>query len=220
MPGNPTGKLLVDAEYCTQARRSLEIYEDFKDLVGLHVRNPARNFKFLETENPARDVLRKHDVDTSQNFAQFFPDTMIAKLETAMRTAIGPLHLCFSKEEILDGLTSPEEPVVGYAFSLPSLRSRMSSYLSDCTTDDDLMRAVRHPEGPLVVIAHPEFKWWPMKALRAVRGNASPAKSSGDGSPRIWAATGCCLTSFCQAAGSPYRFPGRLRLGVGDHRTK
>lgn len=149
-PGNSTDKLLVDAEFCTQARWALEIYEDFSELVGMHVWNPVRKIKLLETENPAREVLRLHDVDTTQNFSQCFSHELIARLETAMRAALGGSQRLFTQEEILDGLTSPDRPLVGYRASLPKLRSQISPYVSECTTDDDLLRAARHPDEPLI----------------------------------------------------------------------
>jgi hypothetical protein len=149
-PANATGNVLVDARLCTQTGKALGMYEDFSALVGLHVWNPVRGVQLLETQNPARDVLRAHGIDSTKNFDQVFPDELIARLETAMRMAIGATHHLLTRVEVLDGLTSPENPIVAYAASLPKLRRRLSSDLIECTTDDDLLRAARHPDGPLV----------------------------------------------------------------------
>lgn len=149
-PGNSTGKLLVDAELCSQARRALEIYEDFTDLVGAHTWNPAQEIKLRELDNPAKDVLCRHDIDTSQNFNQYFSDELIERLELAMREAIGPVQTHFTLEEILDALTNPDQPLVGHAHSLAKLRSSLSTDVAECCTDDDLVRATWDPSQPLL----------------------------------------------------------------------
>ena len=146
---NPTDLLLVDAELCTQAGRSLMIYEDFRGLVGVDVWNPARDVTFLTVENPARDILRRFDVDVSQDFNQQFPDGFVEKLELAMREALGLMQVHFTQEEILDAITSPGRPLVGYQASLVQLRSKLSQHISACCTDEDLLRAARHTAEPL-----------------------------------------------------------------------
>jgi len=147
---NPTDLLIVDAELCTQAGRSLMIYEDFRGLVGVDVWNPARDVTFLAVENPARDILRRFDVDASQNFNQQFPDGLVEKLELALREAIGHIQVHFTQEEILDAVTNPDRPLVGYQASLPALRSKLSRHISACCKDEDLVRAARNIDQPLL----------------------------------------------------------------------
>jgi hypothetical protein len=147
---NPTDVLLVDAELCTQAGHSLMIYEDFRGLVGVDVWNPARDVTFLTVENPARDILRRFDVDVSQNFNQQFPDGFVEKLELAMREALGHMQVHFTLEEILDAITNPHLPLVGYQASLVQLRSKLSQHISACCTDEDLLWAARHTDQPLM----------------------------------------------------------------------
>jgi len=147
---NPTDLLLVDAELCTQAGRSLMIYEDFRSLVGVDVWNPARDVTFLTVENPARDILRRFDVDVSQNFNQQFPDGFVEKLELAMREVVGRVHVHFSLEELLDAITNPHLPLVGFQASLVQLRSKLSQHISACCTDEDLLWAARNTHQPLV----------------------------------------------------------------------
>lgn len=147
---NPTDVLLVDAELCTQAGRSLVIYEDFRGLVGVDVWNPARDVTFLTVENPARDILRRFDVDDSQNFNQRFPDGFVEKLELAMRETVGRMQVHFTLEEVLDAITNPHLPLVGYQASLVQLRSKLSQHLSACCTDEDLLWAARHTAEPLL----------------------------------------------------------------------
>ncbi len=147
---NPTDLLLVDAELCTQAGRSLMIFEDFHGLVGVDVWNPARDVTFLTVENPARDILRRFDVDVSQDFNQQFPDGFVEKLELAMREAVAHMQVHFTQEEILDAITNPDRPLVGYQASLVQLRSKLSRHISACCTDEDLLRAARNTNQPLV----------------------------------------------------------------------
>ena len=147
---NPTDLLLVDAELCTQAGHSLMIYEDFRGLVGVDVWNPARDVTFLTVENPARDILRRFDVDVSQNFNQQFPDGLVEQLELAMREAVGQVHVHFTLEEVLDAVTNPSMPLVGYQASLGQLRSKLSRHISSCCTDEDLTWAARHIDQPLM----------------------------------------------------------------------
>jgi hypothetical protein len=147
---NPTDVLLVDAELCTQAGRSLMIYEDFRGLVGVDVWNPARDVTFLTVENPARDILRRFDVDVSQNFNQQFPDDFVEKLELTMRDALGHMQVHFTLEELLDAITNPHLPLIGYTTSLRALRSKLSQHISACCTDEDLLWAARHTAEPLL----------------------------------------------------------------------
>lgn len=147
---NPTDVLLVDAELCTQGGSSLMIYEDFRGLVGVDVWNPARGMTFLTVENPAREILRRFDVDVSQNFNQQFPDGFVEKLELAMREAVGHMQVHFSLEEVLDAITNPHLPLVGYEASLLALRSKLSQHISACCTDEDLLWAARHTDQPLL----------------------------------------------------------------------
>jgi hypothetical protein len=149
-PENPTGTLLVDAELCTQARRPLAVYEDFRELVGQHVWNPILGTGLLRVDNPARQVLRRFNIDTTQDFNQFFPEELIAKIQQAMRDAIGVTQHRLTREEILDGLMSPEEPITGYVACLPRMRARLGPSISECTSNDDLLRAARNPDRPLL----------------------------------------------------------------------
>ncbi|MDZ4818938.1 MAG: hypothetical protein SGJ20_08205 [Planctomycetota bacterium] len=152
LPGNPensTGQILVDAEFCTQTHGLLQVHEDFSQLLGVATWNPAREVEPLTVENPARDILRKFDVDLSQNLNQFFPDHLIEQFELALRQAVGPVHDEFTTEEILDAFTNPDQALIGYSASLPQLRAKLVDDVSQNCTDDDLLRAARQPDEPL-----------------------------------------------------------------------
>lgn len=45
---------------------------------------------------------------------QQFPDGFVETLELAIRVAVGHVQVCFSQEEILDAVTKPDLPLVGY----------------------------------------------------------------------------------------------------------
>jgi hypothetical protein len=196
-PENPTGTLLVDAELCTQARRPLAVYEDFRELVGQHVWNPILGTGLLRVDNPARQVLRRFNIDTTQDFNQFFPEELIAKIEQAMRDAIGVTQHRLTREEILDGLTSPEEPIIGYVACLSRMRARLGPSISECTSNDDLFEAARNPDRPLLAsgacriqvlrsrtVARMERLHFAPEVLRrrivADLRNASPVRKSGE----------------------------------------
>jgi hypothetical protein len=149
-PNNPTGGLLVDAEYCTQAHRALRIYEDYRRLLGVRTWNPAREVAPLTAPNPAERVLPQYHVDPSQNFNQPIEHDLIVELERAMRYELKQVAGQFTTEEILDGLTAPQQPLVAWTPSLPRLRARLTPYLAECSTDEDLLKAARRPEEPLI----------------------------------------------------------------------
>lgn len=141
--------LLIDADYCTQAWGALTLFEDFSQLLGVRTWNPATRWEFPHFDNPAHDVLRRFEVDVHQDFNQFFPDELIERFEQAMRSAVGAAQSIFTSEEILDGLTNPSRPLVSYASQLPMLRARLSGEISECCTDEDLLRAARESTEPL-----------------------------------------------------------------------
>lgn len=150
-PSNMTGNLLVDAELCTQARRTLEIYEDFTDLVGAHTWNPARNVVPVELDNPAAKVLVRFNVDPTRSDAlNLIDQEQLDALELAMREALGVAADFVSRDEIYDALVEPSLPILAWSNALPTLRSRLMSCISESTTDDDLLLAARHPDQPLI----------------------------------------------------------------------
>ncbi len=149
--GNTTGLVLINAELCSQARGCLEIYEDFIDLIGFMTWNPARKVDFPRLPNPARSVLAQHDIDIYQNFDQPLSDGLVAQLERSMRNAIGARQSEFTREELFDAITNPDLPLVGYVNRLPCMRSLLPAWISECTTDNDLLKGMHDPLGPLFV---------------------------------------------------------------------
>jgi hypothetical protein len=150
-PGNCTGAVLISADLCTERSDFLKVYEDFSHLLGIESWNPAREVAPFQAPNPAQHILAKFSIDTSQNFNQCLEAGLIEELERAMRHELASTAELFSREEILDGVTSPDAPLSAWTKALPKLRSKLTSYVNECTTDDDLLRAARQPEKALFV---------------------------------------------------------------------
>lgn len=148
-PGNPTGLLLVDAEFCTQAHRALRVFEDFRQLVGCYTWNPARAVEVYRTANPAAAILVSHGIDPASNFEQTIPHELIDRLEGLMRAEVGEHAVRFSQEDLLDGLTTPFEPLVACCEALGAARAKLQPFWSETTTDRDLRQALRAPKEGL-----------------------------------------------------------------------
>ena len=67
-----------------------------------------------------------------------------------MREALGQMQVHFTQEEVLDAVTNPDRPLVGYQASFVQLRSKLSQHISACCTDEDLLRAARNTDQPLL----------------------------------------------------------------------
>jgi hypothetical protein len=148
--GNTTGGLLVDAEFCTDMRGVLRFYEDFRHLLGMHVWNPARSLTPFQMQNPALQVLQDVGIDVRSDFSQAIDNDKLAAVELAMRQALGPAAGDFTTDEIYDAIVSPDSPVTAWAKSLCELRSNLNPGISECVSDEDLLRAARRPCDPLV----------------------------------------------------------------------
>jgi hypothetical protein len=157
-PRNPTGAFLLNADLCTQPRGVLRVFEDFSSLLGVRSRNPARDVSPLQLPNPASGVLARFRVDCSRNFSQPLSDELIDELKRAMRAAIGTAAESFDDEEILDAITSPDRPLTSWRQVLPKLRVRLTSHFNEASTDDDLLRAARNPDDPLIASGACKFQ--------------------------------------------------------------
>jgi hypothetical protein len=149
--GNTTGHLLISAELCTQARQALRIYEDFSELLGLPTWNPAREVTPLELCNPALAVLEAFDVDLKKPSAlEDLTQDKLDAMQLAMRAELGTTEAFLSEAEICDALVCPEKPIAAWRCALSTLRGKLSPYVSECTTDEDLLQAARQPHEPLL----------------------------------------------------------------------
>lgn len=149
-PENATGLVLVDAELCTDARRSLRIFEDFRELIGDRSWNPARTIKFPTIDNPAPGILHQQDIQSAQDFDRV-TETQLEQLERGMRQALGEGFERVGQCLIFDALTNPCRPVLDCRTAIRLLRERLMPSLAECCTDAELVQAAHEPDRPLLV---------------------------------------------------------------------
>jgi hypothetical protein len=147
--GNPTDLLLVDADICTQAHRALRAFEDFRRLIGANTWNPSRAVDILRAPNPAGVVLERYSIDPSVGFDQPIPFEVVDQMENEMRHALGDLAPQFSQEDLLDGLTESFQQVIACTCAIGAMRSMLTPYWSECSTDADLRMAARDRDAAL-----------------------------------------------------------------------
>ena len=146
---NTTEFTLLDADLYPSLQGVLRVYEDFRRLVGAYTWNPVRGLTLFQVANPAAEILQRHGFDPTEGSHHEIPHAAIEQMETDMGLALGELAPRFSSEDLLDGLAAPTEPLVAVTSELAKLRSKLSVYWSDCTSDDDLRNAARHPDEAL-----------------------------------------------------------------------
>lgn len=147
---NPTGLVLVDAELCTSARRSLRIFEDYGMLCGDHAWNPAREMKVPMIDNPALVILRRHGIESSGDFDRVGHD-QLEQLELEMRQALDGGFEGIDQDFIFDALTNSAVPVMDVPTVVRSLREQLLRSMSASCTDADLVQAAANPAEPLHV---------------------------------------------------------------------
>ena len=145
-PANPVGGVLIDAEFCTQAHAALRAYENFANLLGTQIWNPARRVSPQLVANPARQVLQRFGIT---DLDQPITDGQLADLESAMREAIGR-SISLTQEEIYDAIANSELPIRAWSVAIPDIRRLLDPMVSQCTSDDDLLCAAASPDEPLV----------------------------------------------------------------------
>lgn len=150
-PENLTGNLLVDRELCPSARGFLNVFEDFSELLGVPTWNPAREVVAPMFANPAYKIWEAAGYTSPPDFNQPLPDAVLVDIEARMHSELPEHAAAFSREDIYDGLTNPDEPLRMWSQLLPQLRQRLPHWANACSTDSDLRDAVRHPEQPLWV---------------------------------------------------------------------
>lgn len=154
LPGtatNPTDLLLVDAELCSTQHRPLRVWEDFRELVGAGTWNPARAVDLFASPNPAADVLCETGIDPGRPVdVQVTSNEMLEMLESRLRERLGDTAARFSPEDLYDGLIAPDRKLLAVSEGLPEMRRKLTTYWSECATDQDLRNAAHRPFGPLV----------------------------------------------------------------------
>lgn len=142
---NWTETFLVEAALCPFAQGFLRIYEDFSELLGEAVFNPARTLEYEQFANPAIAVFRELGLADSPDFNQAFSDELIGRMLHSIRCHLGESALLFTETDLLDGLTEPDVPLIPWDSLIPKMRAQLSAHANECCTTADLKSAARRP---------------------------------------------------------------------------
>lgn len=144
-PRNWTETFLVDAALCPFAQGFLRIYEDFSELLGEAVFNPARTLEYEQFANPALAVFHELGLGGSPDFNQPFSDELVGRMLDSFRSHLGESALLFTETDLLDGLTEPDLPLIPWDSLIPKMRAQLSIHANECCTTTDLKAAARRP---------------------------------------------------------------------------
>ena len=132
LPGqkfNHTGLVLIDVELCSQVRSSLQVFENFSELVGVQTWNPARVVKPICVANPAGQVLREYAIDATQDFCQYISAETVDAMVARMRgeSVLRPRYSRMKRSWMV--LRSPA-PVFGWNQAPPRFAGKAQPILS------------------------------------------------------------------------------------------
>lgn len=147
-PTNPTGLLLIELEFCSQARQALRVFEDFREIVGDRTWNPARKCVATCVSNPAATVLCQFGISAVEELGELDQAT-VDRLEAGFRKSLGSAASEFTQDDCYHALVNPDQPLVTNSATISRMRRRLTSYWSACTADDDLRKAASNPGEPL-----------------------------------------------------------------------
>lgn len=135
------------------------VYEDYSELLGAEVANPAR--KIVMARNPARTVIAKNNL--SSDWGKTADQELCERLLTDMRSYL-PLPEMFTDSDLLDALEQPARPLhpsrtfVDLVESEPGVvvRAMRNSFprgaaIREAVTDDELLAAARNPYNAMTV---------------------------------------------------------------------
>ncbi|WP_254510222.1 hypothetical protein [Anatilimnocola floriformis] len=148
-PRNWTETYLVPADLCPNSYGFFRIYEDFTDLLGVPTWNPARDSMVDRFHNPAKEIFGILGLGDQPDFNEKIPDDLIVRMLSEMRSRTEGFRVNFSDEDLLDGITSPEQSLIAWSRVLPKLRDGLTVFANQCSTDHDLKAAVLQPSEPL-----------------------------------------------------------------------
>lgn len=148
-PRNWTETFLVDSALCPFASGFLRIYEDFSELLGEAVFNPARTLEYEQFANPAVAVFQELGLGDSPDFSQPFTDELIGRMIDSIKSHLGESALLFTETDLLDGLTEPDLPLIAWDSLIPKMRAHLSVHANECCTTTDLKSAARRPSEAL-----------------------------------------------------------------------
>lgn len=148
-PSNPSGLVLIEAEYCKQVTRALRVFEDFRALLGARTRNPAGGLRIPQAKNPAAALIAAHGHEPRSGWENEAAPERLDSLLAEMREAVSKEDVAFTDDDLAAALAAPEEPLIAFSLIMPELRRRLDETSSECTAEADLHAAARRPHEPL-----------------------------------------------------------------------
>jgi len=176
--GNPSNLWTIDHKYTTALRRATRSWEDFSDLVGMDVRNPARDLGQHRFGNPTAAVCSKEGVDlrTLLESLSGMDDAdddvegsvsggihdQIMGLLPKVREHLGASNAVFTDQDLLSAICDPESKLTSSTKNFLAELGEVEAlkvardYLVETrplvamgTTDEDLLTALANPAQPL-----------------------------------------------------------------------
>ena len=175
--GNPTGLWLIGAEFTTKLSRASGLFEDFSKMVGVDCWNPTRDIRAIEFSNPCVQLAEDAGFNLVESLAlvekgagereeettayDAAVDNFMA-MRTLLRAYLGEHSANFTDDQIDAAVTGHAAPlilevedVLGTLGEVDAVRmarqqlERSRPLFAAGTTDDDLLAALKNPEGPL-----------------------------------------------------------------------
>lgn len=188
---NDTRLVLINHGLCKRVGQALRIYEDFRELLGAQVHNPARDLlspghrgqrDAARITNPTKRVAAKLGINLQQALTGDNPgdDEVGITLEKAVQEALGNhLYLC-SHDDVVHMVTNPDDETIipSGANSLAeipekallSLMREAAGRHAESCTDEDLLVAANRPNEML-------FARW-LANIQVVRFDAANAEET------------------------------------------
>ena len=168
-PANDTGLWLLRHELTTDVYRAVRVFENFGNLVGATVYNPAREFTGKTTPNPAPEMAKERGFDlagdldllarTAEGSREYLAiEERLVALVPAVRERTCASS-AISDQDLLNAICQPYLPLtveppldsLAEAEQIRVLRGKLKPHIEESVTDSDLLGAARNPNGPLFV---------------------------------------------------------------------
>jgi hypothetical protein len=158
---NNTGQWLLPHEFCTDVFSAVRIFECFDDLVGATLFNPARTLNGTSVPNPAIEIAKEAGIDLVGDLSSLSPEyseieqRLIALIPTYRQRIRASASI--SDQDLLCAICHYEQPVaiepklqdLSENEQLRLMRLTVKPHISECCSDEDLLSAIRNPNGPL-----------------------------------------------------------------------
>jgi hypothetical protein len=166
--GNNTSKLwLIPAKYTTKLQQA-KLFEDFSELVGVDIWNPARDIPGVQIANPIKDLAETTQIslraiiNPTEDEVEADVLELVGTLRASLREYLGPYSEKFSDDALNAAIFTPDEPLffacenlveeLSAADVITLMRSKIMAtrpLFNAGITDEDIMAAAAKPEAPL-----------------------------------------------------------------------